>query len=133
MKPHDLEEEIRALHQKGDLLKAFERAIRAYGPWLKGWLLRRVRDEQRALDIYQETCLKAWRGLPGFLWESRLKTWLCTIALRELLKSPHYSEERRLPSHEWEKLSPRISSLATRLDKRDQLAALFSRFSEEEQ
>ena len=125
-----LEEEIRALHQQGALLAAFEAALRGYTPWLRGWLLRRLGDENAAKDAFQEISLKVWRGFSGFRWGSRFKTWLCTIAIRELQRPapPHHS------TLDTDGLaSPQVSSLSNRLDKRSQLSRLFAQLTEEEQ
>src|SRR5437868_4252372 len=112
-----LEAKIQHLQQTGAHLEAFEAAILGYTPWLKDWLIRRVRDEQRAKDIFQEVSLKVWKGLKKFQWNSRLKTWLCTIALREIPRHPTHTEERPLESQDLHRQVYQVSSVGTRLDK----------------
>ncbi len=58
------------------LLKQFQRGIYYY-------IRRMVLDHDDADDITQNTFIKAWRGLNSFRGESKLSTWLHTIAYRE--------------------------------------------------
>lgn len=44
------------------------------------WLLRSVRDHDRALDLAQDVLLNAYRALPRFTWRGRFSTWLFVIA-----------------------------------------------------
>lgn len=94
----ELEAQVRALQQEalryGDssnpaarklLEKAAALAIRAYGPEIRGWLARRVRQADLADDLFQEVCAGLWRGLPSFRWGSEeapcsLRTWFYKIA-----------------------------------------------------
>jgi RNA polymerase sigma-70 factor (ECF subfamily) len=43
------------------------------------WCHRMVRDHDLALDLAQQSLLRAWRGLPGFRSDSAFATWLFTI------------------------------------------------------
>lgn len=64
----------------------FERLVERHGPALLGWLARRARDEGEAVDLYQETWLRAWRGLGRLHEPGRLRAWLLGIAFHTLDK-----------------------------------------------
>lgn len=38
-------------------------------------------DEDEVADLFQETLIRIWRGLPSFNGESDIKTWIYRIAL----------------------------------------------------
>lgn len=62
--------------------KAFRTLFRRHAPRLWGLVLRLTAGrESEAEDAFQETWLRAVRGLPGFRWEAALSTWLCGIAV----------------------------------------------------
>ena len=61
---------------------AFRDIYRRHTPSLWRVALRMARGaEEEARDVVQETWLRAVRQLPGFRWESSLRTWLISIAL----------------------------------------------------
>lgn len=61
---------------------AFRDLYRRHTPSLWRVTLRMARGaEEEAGDVVQETWLRAVRQLPGFRWESSLRTWLISIAL----------------------------------------------------
>jgi len=81
-----------------DLLRAFQAAAdtadgrQAAGELLGryrgrayAWCHRIVGDHDRALDLAQDSLLKAWRALPGFGGHSRFSTWLFAIVRNECL------------------------------------------------
>ncbi len=72
-------------------------AVRAlldgYGPAVYGFLYPRVGGAPVAEDLVQETFIEAVRSSSTFRGESSLKTWLCAIARRRLIR--HYEAERR--------------------------------------
>ncbi len=56
------------------------------GPFLKGlYAFIRCRVPRGAEDLYQETLMEAWRGLPGFDGRASLKTWVYGIARHKCL------------------------------------------------
>ena len=61
---------------------AFRDLYRRHTPALWRVALRMASGaEEEAGDVVQETWLRAVRQLPGFRWESSLRTWLVSIAL----------------------------------------------------
>jgi len=65
--------------QKGDDA-ALTDLIRRYSPNILRFGLKMCRDEQDAREVLQDTLLAAARGLRDFRGQSRLSTWLYTIA-----------------------------------------------------
>jgi RNA polymerase sigma-70 factor, ECF subfamily len=64
---------------------AFAALVQAHQGYLRKLLGRVCRGDQgRADDIAQETFVRAWRALPGFRGEARLRTWLTRIAYSAL-------------------------------------------------
>lgn len=64
---------------------AFNLLLRQYAEPLYWHLRRMVGDHETADDLLQNTWLKAWKGLDVFRGESKLFTWLYTIAHNEAL------------------------------------------------
>ena len=60
---------------------AFELLLRKYQHKVSKLIMRYVRDMDEALDLTQETFIKAWKALPGFRGESQFYTWLYRIAV----------------------------------------------------
>lgn len=68
------------------------------------FLLRLVQDRTRAEDLFQETLLRAWRGLAGYRDQGRFLSWLFRIAhnvvrddARRLATRPQLVVPRELP------------------------------------
>lgn len=69
---------------------SFERLIRRHEDRVYCLSLRLLGDPDRALDVTQETFVRALQGLKDFRGESTFSTWLCRIAINLC-----YSERRR--------------------------------------
>jgi RNA polymerase sigma-70 factor, ECF subfamily len=65
--------------QKGDP-QAFATLVDAHQRYVYNLALRVVRDENEALDLTQETFVRAWTALPNFRGQSQFRTWLYRIA-----------------------------------------------------
>jgi RNA polymerase sigma-70 factor (ECF subfamily) len=74
------EREARALCDAGDHAAAATLVLQAYGPELFGFLSALHADADDAADVFSETSLAIWRGLPGLAWRSSARTWAYTIA-----------------------------------------------------
>lgn len=65
--------------QKGDQ-DAFAELVNEHQRYVYNLTLRILRDENEALDLAQETFVRAWSALPNFRGQSRFRTWLYRIA-----------------------------------------------------
>lgn len=64
--------------QKGDP-DAFAELVNAHQRYIYNLALRVVKDENEALDLAQETFVRAWTALPNFKGQSQFRTWLYRI------------------------------------------------------
>jgi RNA polymerase sigma-70 factor (ECF subfamily) len=64
--------------QKGDH-DAFALLVHEHQRYVYNLALRVVRDENEALDLAQETFVRAWTALPNFKGQSQFRTWLYRI------------------------------------------------------
>ena len=65
---------------RGDHAGAAERIVRGYGPELFSFLAAFHRNDSEANDAFSDLAEAVMRGLPGFAWQSTLRTWLYGIA-----------------------------------------------------
>ena len=77
---HSSDLELVQLAKSGDQY-AFELLLRKYQHKVSKLIMRYVSDMDEALDLTQETFIKAWKALPGFRGESAFYTWLYRIAV----------------------------------------------------
>ena len=73
------ERELVRRGQAGDN-DAFARLVERNQTAIYNLLLRMTRDREEAVDLTQETFLRAWRSLAGFRAEAKFSTWLYRIA-----------------------------------------------------
>jgi len=64
--------------QKGDH-DAFAALVEEHQRYVYNLALRVVKDENEALDLTQETFVRAWTALPNFKGQSQFRTWLYRI------------------------------------------------------
>jgi len=64
--------------QKGDH-DAFAALVDEHQRYVYNLALRVVKDENEALDLAQETFVRAWTALPNFKGQSQFRTWLYRI------------------------------------------------------
>jgi RNA polymerase sigma-70 factor, ECF subfamily len=64
--------------QKGDH-DAFAALVQEHQHYVYNLALRVVKDENEALDLAQETFVRAWTALPNFRGQSQFRTWLFRI------------------------------------------------------
>jgi RNA polymerase sigma factor (sigma-70 family) len=89
------EKSIQTLIQSNDptsMHKAFGLLLDAYQRPIYCYIRRMVLDHDDADDLTQSTFILAWRALAGFRFESKLSTWLHTIAYREAI---HHLEQKK--------------------------------------
>src|SRR5688572_31774409 len=76
----ELEREIRALWERGELQGAAAAAVRGYGPEIYGFLVACHRQKDDASEVFAAFTERLWRGLPGFGWQCSFRTWAYAIA-----------------------------------------------------
>lgn len=83
----DIDEQIISLCSQDESLgKGFDLMMKTYGKRLYLYIRRLVVGEQDAEDVLQETFINVFRFIRTFKNDSKLYTWLYTIATRECLK-----------------------------------------------
>jgi len=75
----DVEHALIERAQKGDH-DAFATLVNDHQRYVYNLALRVLKDENEALDLAQETFIRAWTALPNFKGQSRFRTWLYRIA-----------------------------------------------------
>ncbi|HEY8041881.1 MAG TPA: sigma-70 family RNA polymerase sigma factor [Polyangiaceae bacterium] len=90
----ELERDVRALSDGGDQAGAATLALKGYGPEIFGFLIAVHGNEADASDIFSELAEALWRGLPGFAWESTLRTWAYSVA-RNIMRRRRRDAGRR--------------------------------------
>jgi RNA polymerase sigma-70 factor (ECF subfamily) len=90
-----LDEELVRKVQQGDK-KAFDILVLKYQYKIAQLINRYIKDPHEALDVAQESFIKAYRALPGFRGESAFYTWLYRIAINTAKN--HIAMRSRRPS-----------------------------------
>ena len=75
----DGDEDRARLRRQGDRL-AFSELVRRYQDRIYRFVMRMVRSREDALDLTQETFVRAWQALPQWRPEAAFSTWLFQIA-----------------------------------------------------
>ena len=75
----DTEQHLIQRAQKGDS-EAFTVLVTEHQRYVYNLALRILQNEQEALDLAQETFVRAWTALPNFRRQSQFRTWLYRIA-----------------------------------------------------
>ena len=91
----NVDQELVRRVQHGDK-KAFDVLVRKYQQKIVKLISRYVRDQDEALDVAQETFIKAYRALANFRGESAFYTWLYRIAINTA-KNYLVAQSRRPP------------------------------------
>src|SRR5512146_1135174 len=75
----DTEEHLIQRARKGDQ-EAFAELVTEHQRYIYNLALRVLKNEEEALDLAQETFVRAWTALPNFRGQSQFRTWLYRIA-----------------------------------------------------
>ena len=75
----DTEQALIQRAQTGDQ-DAFAALVNEHQRYVYNLALRVLKNEQEALDLAQETFVRAWTALPNFRGQSQFRTWLFRIA-----------------------------------------------------
>jgi RNA polymerase sigma-70 factor (ECF subfamily) len=70
--------------QAGDA-RAFQRLVELHAPVIWGVVHRTAPRGIAPEDLFQETVIRFWKGLPSFQGDSKLSTWLYSVAYRVCL------------------------------------------------
>ncbi len=73
--------------------------LQEHGDYLFKFAISRIRDEEIAVDLVQETLLAAWKGQHGFKNQSSLRTWLVGILKHKITDHIRREIRRRELSH----------------------------------
>ena len=101
----ELDARTRALIDRGELERATELVLRAYGPELVRWLCSSLPSEADAHDAFSQTSEALWKSLRGFDGRCSVRTW-CYMLARQAA-----SRVRAQPRHDHELLVSQIPSL----------------------
>ncbi|HJS17361.1 MAG TPA: sigma-70 family RNA polymerase sigma factor [Anaerolineales bacterium] len=74
----DREQSLIRRAQKGDQ-DAFAALVEEHQRYVYNLVFRVLKDENEALDLTQETFVRAWTALPNFRGQSQFRTWLYRI------------------------------------------------------
>jgi len=80
---NEREGQVHSLVLSGQAREAASLLVSLYGPELQVFLHRVLGEVALVDEAYSTTCERLWRGLPGFRWESSLRSWCYVIARRE--------------------------------------------------
>ena len=75
----DVEEHLVQRARNGDH-EAFAALVTGHQGYVYNLALRVLKNEEEALDLTQETFVRAWTALPNFRGQSQFRTWLYRIA-----------------------------------------------------
>ena len=83
--PTDEDILIQRLREEKTRQETFTELVKAYGQPLYWHIRRMVLNHDDADDLLQNTFIKAWTGIDGFLGNAKVLTWLYRIATNEAL------------------------------------------------
>jgi RNA polymerase sigma-70 factor (ECF subfamily) len=92
-----LEQEVRTLCEKGDMGAAVERTLQGYGRELLRLMHSVLHQPDLARDAFSLFCENLLKGLPGFRWESSLRTWSYRLARNACYQVMHTPSAREQP------------------------------------
>jgi len=87
------DEQLFERYQSGDE-SAFGHIVERYEPLIKGFLYKRLKDEERVQDLTQDTFLRVHRARERYDSSRKFSTWIYTIA-SNLLKNEYRNRSRR--------------------------------------
>jgi RNA polymerase sigma-70 factor, ECF subfamily len=108
-----VEQRIQQTLDRGELEEAVKVVVEGYGPEIFGYLLRSMRSEDDASEVFSQFCEDLCRGLGTFQRRSSCRTWLyrvATIARARFWNDPYRRRARRLQTDEISKLEQEVRS-----------------------
>ena len=110
----ELEADVRAACERKDFDGAVTLASQGYGPELLGFLVVVVGDPTEAGEVFADVCVRLWKSLPAFRWESSLRTFAYVLARRAChahRKERAKMRDRHVPLSQ----APELSALIVRI------------------
>ncbi len=132
------EDQLRSLHDAGDLAAVAEGALESYGPEILGFLVASMGDRAAADEAFSVFCEDLWRGLPAFAWRATLRTWAYRLARNAATRvggSAWVRRGRGLRTHELSALEARVresTAAHLRSTMKGEIAALRAGLTEDE-
>lgn len=80
--------------------QAFDSLYARHGPYLLSFLTMRLSDRQKAEEVLQDVMMAVWRGAARFRGESRVKTWMLTIARNRAVNAYRRRRPQTVPLEE---------------------------------
>jgi RNA polymerase sigma factor (sigma-70 family) len=80
--------------------RALDELYARHGPALLTYLVGRLGDRQQAEEVLQDVLLAAWKGAARFRGESRVRTWLLSIARYRAINAQRRRTLPRAPFYE---------------------------------
>jgi RNA polymerase sigma-70 factor, ECF subfamily len=111
--PGSLEQKIRQSLGRGELEEAIRIIVEGYGPEILTYLVRSMRNEADASEVFSRFCERLCRGMAGFQQRSSCRTWLyrlATNARNRFWEDPYRRRSVRLASDEISKLEQEVRS-----------------------
>lgn len=103
------------------LLADFDRLVEEHQKRVYNVCLRMMRNPQDAMDMTQETFLKAWRAKDSFMGQSSVSTWLHRVAVNACLDELRRQKKRTAVSMQelsesgWEPADEHTGDFASRI------------------
>jgi RNA polymerase sigma-70 factor (ECF subfamily) len=91
--PQLSDEQLFEMYKQGNE-QAFAQIVSRYEPLIKGFLHKRLKDEERVQDLTQDTFLRVHRARDRYDSARKFSTWIYTIA-SNLLKNEYRNRSRR--------------------------------------
>jgi RNA polymerase sigma-70 factor (ECF subfamily) len=95
----DIDRDVRAHADAGDVNAAITAAIQGYGDEVYSFLMSRLRDDDIASDVFAQASADLLTSLPTFRWRCSLRTWfyrLARAAAARHVRSPSNRPDRRV-------------------------------------
>lgn len=111
----ELDDRVREAMARDGASSAVTLLIDALGSELLGYLWVAAGSWGDGDEMFSELCLRLWKGLPGFRFESGVRTW-CYVIARNLVRTSATRTRRRnevMPLSESPDLAERVAAIRT--------------------
>ncbi len=92
----ELEANIRAHSDKGQLRQATTLLLEGYGREVLGFLITRLRDRDAGGEVFSRFTEDLWRGIASFRWQCSARVWAYTLARHAASRYQRETRRRRL-------------------------------------